>query len=290
MNKSSFKKGEEFENFVENNSFSKKDFTLIHRTSNKTQNKERFAENTKLPDFKFRSLKNLKEFYVEAKYRSKYDTNSQLDLLNESQFDRFNSLEYKENIPVYIIIGLAGEPDNPKNIFLVPLKDLKNGKVTETFINKYLIPKTQVNEENLNLFEYFNDDEKKEKFVINKNYKKLYILIFLSLISLFLVYKLLFKNSLNEKAIPKLISSKAINESYDILEYGTTVKGVVKNIGSDGYVIVRAQVKQGEKSYNKSKRIFLRKNETENFTIYFEETEFLKKTPTFDIKVFGVEK
>lgn len=290
MNKSSFKKGEDFENFVENNSFSKKDFTLIHRTNNKTQNKERFAENTKLPDFKFRSLKTLKEFYVEAKYRSKYDANNQLDLLNESQFDRFNSLEYKKNTPVYIIIGLTGEPHNPKKTFLVPLKDLKNGKVTETFINDYLIPKLQVNEENLNLIKYFKGNETKEEFKLTRNYKKLTFILILCLISLFLIYKLLSKNSITEKPVPELISSKAINESYDILEYGTTVKGVVKNIGSDGYIIVRAEVKQGEKNYNKSKRFFIRKNETENFTIYFEETEFLKKTPTFDIKVFGVEK
>jgi hypothetical protein len=289
MKKSSFKKGEDFENFVENNSFSKKDFSLIHRTNSKIQNKERFAENTKLPDFKFRSLKTLNEFYVEAKYRSKFDSNNQLDLLNESQFDRFNSLEYKEKIPVYIIIGLAGEPDNPKKTFLVPLKELKNGKVTETFINKCLIPKIAVNEENLKLNEYFIGSKTKESFKLNRNHKKLISILFLSLLSLFLVYNLISKDSITEKPIPKLISSKAINESYDILEYGTTVQGIVKNIGSDGYVIVRAEVKQEKKSYNKSKRFFLRKNETENFTIYFEETEFLKNTPTYNIKVFGVE-
>lgn len=211
MKKSSFKKGEEFENFVENNSFSKKDFSLIHRTSNKAQNKERFAYNTKLPDFKFRSVKTLNEFYVEAKYRSKFDSNNQLDLLSESQFNRFNMLERKEKIPVYIIIGFSGGSDNPEKIFFVPLEDLKNEKVTETFINKYSISKVTVNECNLKLSEYFNENEAKENIKLSRNYKKIIPILLVSFLSLFLVYNLLFKYSIAEKAIPKLISNKAIS-------------------------------------------------------------------------------
>ena len=72
-NTSSFKKGEDFEKFVEENIFPKKEYALIHRTNNFEQNKDRYAEDTLFPDFKFRCNKTNQEFYVEAKYRSKFN-------------------------------------------------------------------------------------------------------------------------------------------------------------------------------------------------------------------------
>lgn len=62
MSDTSFKKGEDFENFVENNLFSNKNFTLIRRTSSKKQNEKKYAEDTKKPDFEYRCNKTLNEF------------------------------------------------------------------------------------------------------------------------------------------------------------------------------------------------------------------------------------
>lgn len=293
MKTSSFKKGEDFEKFIEFNLFSINLFTLIHRTNNKNQNKERFAENTKLPDFKFRSEKNLTEFYVEAKYRSRLNSNNQLDLMKESQFDRFNAIEYKEKTPIYLLVGLGGEPSDPNKIYLIPLKDFKQGKITELFLEKHLIQQKNIKQEDLNLNEYFNEKEKidKNSFDFKKTSLIVGVIIALILLISYLIsggHSEINENS--KKPKPILIRSKAINESYGIFEYGTTVEGVVKNTGNKGYVIVRAELKQEKEKYIKSKRIFLRKNDSENFKIYFEETEFFKKKPTINVTVFGVEK
>jgi len=293
MKTSSFKKGENFEKFIEFNLFSDKLFTLIHRTNNKDQNEERFAENTKLPDFKFRCKKSLKEFYIEAKYRSKINSNNQLDLMNESQFDRFNSIEYKKKIPVYILVGLGGEATNPEKNYLIPLKEIEQGKITEDFLKKYIILQKDIKQEDLKLTDYFNEKTESEEssFKFKKNSITFGIIIgFILLVSYLLSNNQSENNENIEKPKPILISSKAINESYNIFEYGTTVEGVVKNTGKDGYVIVRAEVNQEEEKYIKSRRIFLRKNDSENFKLFFEETKFLKKEPTVNIKVFGVEK
>lgn len=70
MKNTSFKKGEDFEKYVEQSLFLKKDFDLVHRTNNFNQNKYRFSENTLHPDFKFRCKKTNNEFYIEAKLES----------------------------------------------------------------------------------------------------------------------------------------------------------------------------------------------------------------------------
>lgn len=213
--------------------------------------------------------------------------------MKESQFDRFNAIEYKEKTPIYLLVGLGGESSNPNKIYLIPLKDFKQGKITAFFLEKHLIQQKNIKQEDLKLNEYF-----KEKGEIDKNsfdFKKTSLIIGF-IIALILLISYLFsgdQSEINEnlkKPKPILINSKVINESYGIFEYGTTVEGIVKNTGNDGYVIVRAELKQEKEKYIKSKRIFLRKNDSENFKISFEETEFLKKEPTVNIKVFGVKK
>jgi hypothetical protein len=64
LKNTSFRKGEDFEKYVEQSLFLKKDFDLVHRTNNFDQNKNRFAENTLHPDFKFRCKKTNNEFYI----------------------------------------------------------------------------------------------------------------------------------------------------------------------------------------------------------------------------------
>ena len=73
----SFKKGDLFEKFVENELFQATDYTLVHRTNTYDQNETRYAEETLRPDFKFRCKKTKQEFYVEAKYRSRFNARKQ---------------------------------------------------------------------------------------------------------------------------------------------------------------------------------------------------------------------
>jgi hypothetical protein len=77
---SSFRKGEEFENFVEHRIFEEDNYKLVSRTHNYAQNKIRYVEDSLKPDFKFRCLKTTFEFYVEAKYRSGFDWEDRVEI------------------------------------------------------------------------------------------------------------------------------------------------------------------------------------------------------------------
>lgn len=58
----SHKKGKEFEEFVEKNIFTDKNYKLITRTNSYEQNVQRYAEDTLKPDFKFRCKETGQEF------------------------------------------------------------------------------------------------------------------------------------------------------------------------------------------------------------------------------------
>lgn len=297
MKNTSFEKGENFERFVEEQLFSQKDYVLVHRTNNFEQNKDRYAENTLFPDFKFRCKKTLEEFYVEAKFRSKFNSKKQIEIMSDAQFDRFNSIEYKEVKPVYLAIGIGGESTFPERISLIPLKEIKNPKLSENFVKDYYVRTRSINTNELKLNEYFNfQNQKNDKNLKPKKsnlLKRIIFPIIVFLIILFGVFNIeniqySLKPVIDKKPEPKLIKSKATSEYYDLFEYGTTVEGTVKNYGETGYIIIKVAVNQEGKEYNQSKKIYLEKNKSENFIMYFYEVEFLKKDPTVRIKVLGV--
>jgi len=135
----SFKKGQQFEQFVENNIFTQNRYELITRTNSYEQNATRYAEDTLKPDFKFRCKETGQEFWVEAKYRSEL-FGDQLEALSFNQRDRFYNLEKEEGIPVFVIIGYWGYANNPNALSLIPLRDYIYIKLYRSFLRDYNIP------------------------------------------------------------------------------------------------------------------------------------------------------
>lgn len=312
MNNTSFKKGEDFEKYVEQSIFHKKDFDLVHRTNNFEQNKNRFAENTLHPDFKFRCKKTNKEFYIEAKFRSKFNQNDKLAIMSLAQKERFIIIQKDENIPVFIVIGYEGWSNNPDNISLIPLNELIYLELYPTFLQKFNIEKENINsaflnlkkekekieessykntnEENINFEQSTTKNEtpkenKGKKFVKNK---KKNILIFgiitLGVILLLINTQIIFKNIFPPE--PNIIHSEANSDSSTLFEYSTKVLGTVMNSGGDGYIVIKAFVDQNQKRFTKSKQLYLLSNESEDFEFIFDEVEFLKRTPTYFVETF----
>jgi hypothetical protein len=120
-----FKKGEEFENYVENNLFPEKYFILLSKTHNYETNNKRYVEDSLKPDLKFKDKKTGKIFYVECKYRSKLYDDKFHWAKNDGQFNRYKDIESNENTETFIAMGLGGTPDNPDEIYLMPLKEIK---------------------------------------------------------------------------------------------------------------------------------------------------------------------
>ncbi len=151
MQPDSFKKGDLFEKFVENELFKAAEYTLIHRTNNNDQNEARYAEDTLKPDFKFRCKSTQQEFYVEAKYRSGFNADNKIDVISYTQIERFKVIQKEENIPIYIAIGYGGIPDNPDNVSLIPLDQLSYLQLYPTFLKGFNVNKGLIDSASLNL-------------------------------------------------------------------------------------------------------------------------------------------
>ncbi len=150
MQPESFKKGDLFEKFVEDELFKASDYVLVSRTNSYDQNKNRYAEDTLRPDFKFRCKKTGQEFYVEAKYRSRFNADNKIDVISYTQIERFKGLQKDESIPIYIAIGYGGTPDNPDSVSLIPLNELSYLELYPSFLKQFNVEKDPIDYRTLN--------------------------------------------------------------------------------------------------------------------------------------------
>jgi len=127
-------KGDDFENYVEDYMFYKDKYRLVHRTQDYSANKYRYIENSKDPDFKFKSIKTGKEFFVEAKYRSRFYTDT-VEWCTFPQLKRYQKID--RDTTVYLALGIGGDAYTPDHIFFIPLKDIKYTKLYRSFLKKY---------------------------------------------------------------------------------------------------------------------------------------------------------
>jgi hypothetical protein len=134
-----FIKGEKFQDYIRDHLFTKDKFDMLHKTHAYAINKKDFAiEDNIKPDFKFRVRETREEFWVEAKYRTKYDEDK-VECYRPDQLERYK----EEELPVYIALGLGGDPDLPDQVFLIPVKYIQSSypKLFLSFLKKYAVPK-----------------------------------------------------------------------------------------------------------------------------------------------------
>lgn len=125
---------------MENTIFTQSAYVLVEKTHSFYQNRWRFVESSKNPDFKFRDRKSGREFYVEAKFRSNINPDDKVTLFKPTQFDRFKSMDNKA-CPIFIVVGLLGSPDNPESVSLIPLHELKYPHPFQSILFRHRISK-----------------------------------------------------------------------------------------------------------------------------------------------------
>ncbi|MBA2861609.1 hypothetical protein [Methanococcus maripaludis] len=122
----SFEIGEAFENFVAEQLFPDHHFVLTHMTPNFAMNSKRYCESSLKPDLGFRDKKTGKEFYVECKFRGGLTEDGKYSWTKDKdQANRYRDIQKDENKQVFVAMGLGGMSNNPRNIFLVPLDEIK---------------------------------------------------------------------------------------------------------------------------------------------------------------------
>ncbi|HJJ48171.1 MAG TPA: hypothetical protein O0X39_04150 [Methanocorpusculum sp.] len=114
--------------------FSSKYFTIVTWTTDRCRDTNIRVESDKNPDFRIRYEPTKEEFAVECKFRTWFyeEINPYGEIVKQSiqwakpeQMERYKKYEKEQKIPVFIVIGVGGKPNNPQFIFCIPLKEIK---------------------------------------------------------------------------------------------------------------------------------------------------------------------
>ncbi|ABO35585.1 hypothetical protein MmarC5_1287 [Methanococcus maripaludis C5] len=140
--KEAFKKGKAFELYCLD-IFPENEFDLLEMTHNPNSANGRFVESDLNPDLKFRDKKTNVIFSVECKYRSNLFKGAFKWAKYKDQADRYREYETENNIPVFIAMGLGGTPDDPEQMFIMPLKEIKYNSVYPSALEDYEITESQ---------------------------------------------------------------------------------------------------------------------------------------------------
>jgi hypothetical protein len=97
-----------------------------------------YAESTKNPDIEIElSVRDTKKiFAVESKWRRSYFKNG-IQWARKEQIYNYKRYSEENNIPVFVVIGVGNNPENPEDVFVIPLDDLTEPFLTLDFLLKY---------------------------------------------------------------------------------------------------------------------------------------------------------
>lgn len=100
-----------------------------------------YAESTTNPDLEieFRLGAMRKMFAVECKWRAAFDQGDQpfIEWASERQIATYQEFAASRSIPVFVVIGIGGRPDDPENVYVVNLKNLKYPKATAEYLSRF---------------------------------------------------------------------------------------------------------------------------------------------------------
>lgn len=81
-------------------------------------------ENNSNPDFVFRFGD--REFAVECKWREKLDRDLERELFPKRRIENYRSFAEKRKMPVFIVLGVGGEPSAPDLLYSIPLESVES--------------------------------------------------------------------------------------------------------------------------------------------------------------------
>ena len=137
LNKESKEKGDAFESHVAS-LFTKKSFRILSVTPDKVFD-GKFVESNTHPDFKMAIIEDGKKFVfaVECKYRTSINPSYKFEICTEKQFFRYREFGINENLDVFIVLGTGGTANNPQELYIIPLTDLKDHTIQHSEFSKY---------------------------------------------------------------------------------------------------------------------------------------------------------
>jgi hypothetical protein len=131
-------KGDAFEKFVVKN-FDTRYFTLQEWRSDKYVDgiypvSNHFPDLEVIFDFKSKGIRQL--FAIECKWRKNY-FNNRIEWASDYQLKNYKDYADTIKIPVFVVIGVAGDPEKPQELFIVPLQKMENCFISKSELMKY---------------------------------------------------------------------------------------------------------------------------------------------------------
>lgn len=130
-------KGLAFEKYVTTLLPRQHGFQLVHWRGDK-YNKGVYALSSQWPDleYQYRQANNEYEFAIECKWRSSY-YKGQIQLCDDYQLKNYQKFSHDKKIPVYIALGVGGSPDNPAELYIIPLDMLSSNLISRYHISRF---------------------------------------------------------------------------------------------------------------------------------------------------------
>ena len=142
--KNTFDKGEQFEQWIRDEIFTKQHFRILEKSHNYQTNKDDYIEATMNPDFKLQHIKTKFTFWIECKYRFQYDQKFMIDAVSKNQLYRHKKI--KE--PVFFLIGIGDKPKKIDELYLIPILKMYP-KIYPSYAENFEIPINQITDTRL---------------------------------------------------------------------------------------------------------------------------------------------
>lgn len=96
-----------------------------------------YAKSTNDPDLVYEFAYNdfTRKFAVECKWRKSFYKNTVE--FKESQFLKYKKFEQEHKMQVYLAIGIDGDPENPKELYLIPLSKVGSQRIDRRELSKH---------------------------------------------------------------------------------------------------------------------------------------------------------
>jgi hypothetical protein len=127
-------KGYSFEKYIVSK-FNSSFFKLLEWQGDKFHNGV-YAESIQNPDMVFATKGAEKKFAIECKWRSGF-INGKVEWANDQQLERYNRYLSENNLPVFIELGIGGEPSQPDEVYAIPLRKMKYSFATKDYLQQF---------------------------------------------------------------------------------------------------------------------------------------------------------
>ncbi|HYC84739.1 MAG TPA: hypothetical protein VEB86_05930, partial [Chryseosolibacter sp.] len=121
-----YAKGLAFEKFVAEQFDIYRDYFILLDWRSDKSHQGIFPKSNQNPDlvYEYRHKNYVRRFAVECKFRSKAFKGT-VRLMDESNYRTYKTFHENE-MPVYIALGFAGQPNDPEELYLIPFEDAKH--------------------------------------------------------------------------------------------------------------------------------------------------------------------